>query len=341
MIRESIGLFADDEAVMLADLAQLTPEPVALGSMLASLGYELFQFGSGLYAPGEAPSPDSPVLLFPLYAKAGLAIRKRELVGRHISRSGTVAAGLAALRSVDKRPPLLFQTQRQDPPDGIRKEQIISLEGGVVPRTWRHCFGRFDVLVRISGQPSHPGLSNTAINAIEIAVPVLQSLVHLKADIQMRAAQHGLFSDAPLQPRLTISAAHGGSRGSVLPTIFDILVSRRYDPAEAVETALDEIRTVVFAAAPRAVRIDVAITEHKPPVPDPDAARRSREENALAAGWGWPQVPFRSPSGLIPGARVLGGLERPDHDPESEEASTTLDEMTALARTISALLLDS
>ena len=326
---------------MLADLAQLTPEPMALGSMLAGLGYELHTFGGGLFAPGDAPRLDSPVLLFPLYTRSGLAIRKRELVGRYISRSGTVAAGLSALRSVNRRPPLLFLMQRQDPPDGIRTEQIISLEGGVVPRIWRHCFGRFDVLVRISSQQSHPGLSNTATNAIEIAVPVLQSLVHLKADIKQRAAQHGLSSDAPLQPRLTISAAHGGSSGSVLPTVFDILVSRRYDPAEAVDTALDEIKAVVFAAAARALRIEVAITENEPPVPDPDAGRRSREENALAAGWGWPQVPFCSSSVLVPGARVLGGLERPDHDPGSEEASTTLDEMTALARTLRALLLDS
>ena len=326
---------------MLADLAQLTPEPAALASMLASLGYVLHQFGSGFYAPGKISGPDSPVLLFPLYTKAGIAIRKRELVGRHISRSGTVAAGLSALRSVDRRPPLLFLMQRQAPPDGIRDEQIISLEGGVVPRIWRQCFGRFDALVRISSQPAHPGLSNTAVNAIEIAVPVLQALIHLKADIQRRAAQIGPSSDAPLQPRLTISAAHGGSRGSVLPSLFDILVSRRYDPVESVETALDEIKAAVVAASARALRIEVGITEHEPPVADPDVARRSREERALAAGWGWPQVPFCSSSVLVPGAKVLGGLERPDHAPESEEASTTLDEMMALARTIRGLLLDS
>jgi hypothetical protein len=341
MSRGLADLFADDEAIMLADLAQLTPEPAALGSLLSSLGYDLRAFGNGLYAAGNAPNADSPVLLFQLYTRSGLAVRKRALVGKHICRSGTLAAGLAALRSVDRRPPLLFLTQRQPCPEGIRPEQIISLEGGVVPRIWRNCFGRFDALVRIAGQRTHPGLPNTGVNAIEASVPILQALLHLKADIELRAAHHGVFSDAPLQPRLTISAAHGGSHGAALPTILDILVSRRYDPAESVDGALEEIKSVVLGAASRSLRVDVSVTEHDPPVTDPDAPSRTREERALAAGWGWPQVAFCRSSVLIPGAVILGGLERPEHDPESDQASTTLDEMAALSRTLRALLLNS
>ena len=324
---------------MLADLAQLTPDPTALGAMLSNLGYTVEGLGTGLYAY-FVPHQSSPVLLFPLYSHAALAVRKRQLVGRHISRSSTLAAGLAALRSADRRPALLFLMDQQPLPPSISPEQIVSLEGGVVPRIWRHCFGSFDALARITGQRSHPGLSNTGINAIELAVPVLQALLHLKADIQLRAAQRGHFADAPLQPRLTISAAHGGSRGSVLPTVFDILVSRRYDPVENVDAALDEIRAAIHSAAPRAVRLEVALTQHDPPVPDPDSQNRTREERALATGWGWPQVPFCTTSTLVPGATILGGLERPDFDNDAEDASTTLDEMVALARTVRAFLLD-
>ncbi len=339
MLRDAVGSFVDDDAVMLADLAQLTPDPTALESLLTTLGYRPQGFGTGLYAPGDT-GERSPVLLFPLHSRAGLAVRKRQLVGRQISRSSAIAAGLVALRSVEQRPPLLFLLESRPPPDGVAPERLVSLEGGVVPRIWRRCFGSFDALARIAGQPAHPGLPNTAINAIESAIPVMQALLHLKADLRLRTVHRGKSPDAPLQPRVTISAAHGGSRGSVLPVVFDILVNRRYDPAESFEASLAEMKSTISAALPRSLRLEVTVTAHDPPAPDPDAGHRSREERALAAGWGWPQVPFCSSSMLIPGATLLGGLERPDCDAEADDASTTLDEMTALARTIRALLLD-
>ena len=326
---------------MLADLAQLTPEPHALGALLEQLGYEPKNFGSGLYAPGLTGQDALPVILFPLYTRAGLAIRKQELVGRHVTRSGTIAAALATLRSLDRRPPLLFLLERQPLPTPLLPSQVVSLEGGVVPRIWRHCFGSFDALVRVTGQRSHPGLSNTGINAIEAGVPIVQALLHLKADLQLRPPYRGDSSDAPLQPRLTINAMHGGTRGSVLPTLFDVLVNRRYAPSEHADAALEEIRSIVAGAASRSIRTEVAITDHALPAPDPDAASRSREERALAAGWGWPQVPFCSSSTLVPGATVLGGLERPDSPEGSDATSTTLDEMAALARTLRALLTES
>ena len=335
MLPAPLGLFADEEASMLADLAQLTPAPTALGSMLAQFGYQAEPFGTGFYAPGEM---GLPVLLFPLYTQAGLAIRKRQLVGRNVSRSATMAAGLAALRSTDRRPPLLFLMEPSDPPAELAAEQVVTFEGGLVPRIWRHCFGSFDALARIIGQRSHPGLSNTAVNAIEAAIPILQALIHLKADIKLRATHRRHFADAPLQPRLTINAAHGGSTGSLLPTVFDVLVNRRYDPAETLEAAMDEIRTAAFAAAPRSIKLELGVTQHNEPVPDPDEALRTREERALAFGWGWPQVRFCTSSALMPGATILGGLERLDHDGEAEDASTTMDEMTALARSVRALL---
>ena len=341
MLHDSIALCADDEASMLADLAQLTPEPTALGSLLTQLGYTPEPFGRGLYAPGLDRRDTLPVILFPLYAKASLSVRKQELVGRYVTRSGTIAAALAALRSIDCRPPLLFMLERQALPSPLLPRQVISLEGGVVPRIWRHCFGSFDLLIRIVGQRSHPGLPNTGINAIEAGLPIIQALLRLKADLRLRAPHRGDVSDAPLQPRLTINAVHGGSRGSVLPTLFDVLVNRRYAPPEQAETALEEIRSAVASATSGLLRVDIEMTEHALPRPDPDAASRNRQERALAVGWGWPQVAFCSASTLVPGAAVLGGLERPDSHEGSDDASTTLDEMSALARTLRALLSES
>ena len=79
---------------MLADLAQLTPEPAALGSLLSGLGYELQQFGDGLYAAGNIGHADSPVLLFPAVQPIGTrrpqtrACRQAHLPECHLGRRG-------------------------------------------------------------------------------------------------------------------------------------------------------------------------------------------------------------------------------------------------------------
>jgi succinyl-diaminopimelate desuccinylase len=332
-----IAAFVLDEAGMLADLVALTPEPTALPTMVTALGYTARELGTGIFAAGDTALP---TLLFPLYRRAGLSVLKRDLVGRQITRSGSIVAGLAALRDLALRPSLLFLYDEQPLPTGILEEHVVSLEGGVVPKIWRQCYGTFDALVRVVGHPSHPGLSNTGVNAVEAAVPLMQALLHLKTDVSLRSVQRGHGQDAPLQPRLTISALHGGSRGSVLPTVLDILVSRRYAPEEDPAAALEEISAVIGKSIPGSVRAEIAMTLHEPPVADPDEARRNRIERALASGWGWPQVPFLKSSKLVPGATILGGLEKPDRDDDTDAASTTLDDMAALARTIRALLLD-
>ena len=336
-------LLVGSEASMLADLAHLTPEPTGLGMLLSQLGYSPRPFGNGLFAPGlQMPGGRPlPAILLPAYTGAALAVRKGALVGRNVARSGAAAALLAALRSMAQRPAILFLAEPHSAPLQIRADQIVSLEGGVVPRLWHRCFGSFDVLARITGQHAHPGLTNTAINAIELSVPIQQALLHLKADLQSRSLRWGHYADGPLQPRLTFSAAHGGSRGSVLPAVFDLLLTRRYDPAETMNEALDEIRLVIEAAAPRSLQIDLSVTQHDPALPDPAEADRSWEERALASGWGWPQTRFLTVSRLVPGAVVFGGLERPDQDRDADDAMTTLEAMNALARSIHALVQDA
>ena len=196
-MRELVGSASADEATILADLAHLTPEPVGLPALLEQIGYQPQSLGTGWFAAG---SPDAPVLLFRLYEKAGLAVRRRQLVGRHIARTATIAGALAILRDQAVRPELLFLDAAQPLPNGVPGWRVISLEGGVVPRIWRNCFGSFDLLVRVTGRAPHPGQPNMAVNAIEGAVPVINALMHLKADLKQRARPRPLIAEAPLLP---------------------------------------------------------------------------------------------------------------------------------------------
>ena len=330
-----VGSASADEATILADLSRLTPEPEALPALLETLGYRPQPLGDGWFADG---SPVAPVLLFRLYHGAALADGRRQLIGRHIARSATIAGALCTLRRVAIRPALLFLETAQQAPRAIAGRCVVSLEGGVVPRIWRNCFGSFDLLVRVVGKPPHPGQPNMAVNAIEGAIPVINALMQLKADLKQRARQRPLIAEAPLLPRLTLSAAHGGWSGSVLPTLFDIIVNRRYDPAENMPDAMAEIRAVALAAGSQAIRVDTSLSDHREPASDPDVGRRTREEVALAFGWGWPQVPFCSTPSLVAGSVLLGGLERPGLDASAETATVAMDEVLAFARSLQALL---
>ena len=320
---------------MLSDVAQITSEPAALDCLLTALGYRPQPAGAGLFARGAEAMP---TLLFPLHAHAAVAIRQHRLVGRQVACSAAIAAGLAALRSVSSRPALLFAYDQSDVPQSVQPEQTISMQGGVVPRIWPNCFGRLDLLVRIGSRSGHRGQPGSAVNAIECGIPILQSLMRLKADLRERSFRRTQASDSPLQPRLTISAVHGGHSGAILPSLVDLVVSRRYDPAEDAQAALAEIDGACQSALQPGIRLEMSVIDNRQPVADPRAAQRSREEHALAAGWGWPQVRFCSAPPLLPGAVQFGGLETPDCDPDSDAASTTLDDMAAFARSIRALL---
>ena len=325
----------DDRLAMLAEIAQLSPTPASLPLMLARLGYQAEPIGTGCFAPGSTPGI---VLLFPFYQTSRLSIRQQRLVGSHVLRSAAIVAGLAALRAGPMRPSLLFLERPEDLPPTIRREDVVSLQGGIVPRIWRNCFGRLDLMVRFTGRLSHPGQPNLAINAIEAAVPAIQAIMLLKLNLGSRVLNRVQVADAPLRPRLTISAAHGGHFGAALPGILDLVISRRYDPAEDVTAAQEEIEEVVRAALGAEISVEFSVIAHQRPVPDPGMARRTREERALAAGWDWPQTPFCSSETLVAGCTLFGGLERPGIDPDGEAASTTLDDMAGLSRSLRALL---
>jgi succinyl-diaminopimelate desuccinylase len=326
-----------EEAIMLADMAQLAPDPGSLESLLNGLGYDVRRLGNG-WVGRPRGSRHPATLLFPLYPSAGFSLRRRQLVGREIARCATVVAGLSALRRLASRPTLLYLSAATTLPKDIRGEDVISLEGGVVPRVWDGCFGSFDVLARLTARASHPGEPNVGVNVIEESVPILQALIRLKDSLSQRGSARPQASDSPLMPRISICAAHGGFHGSMLPSMFDVIINRRYDPGENHVAALTEIEDAVNAAASAKLGVDLSLSSHKVPVPDPEAADRSRISTALAAGWGWPQTPFRVEPGMVVDSVLFGGLAQPSGNPEGDSAETSLDDMAALARSLCALL---
>ena len=279
---------------------------------------------------------------------------------------GTIAATLAALRAAQAHgirlhfaPKLLFCTDEEGGLyPGIRflaergdiEGHLLSLNGSAAPRIWAGCFGSVDFRVTLFGRGAHSGEPHRGINAVEEAIPVLRSLLKLKATVESRmstmpAPPH--HDGRPLHGLLTIAAVNGGQKGSSVPAQVTILVNRRYDPEEDFEAVRKEIEETIHDAVKKTYlcRAEIAVIGHLVPVGDPFGPHWPRWQAAFGAGFGYAPEEFSawgsstsSDMGFVQKAGIqeilLGGLSRPDNNVHAPDEFTTLDDLKSLARAI-------
>ena len=276
---------------------------------------------------------------------------------------GTIAAALLALDAAAAaglplayEPELLLCTDEEGglypgirylAEQGMIGGHLLSFNGSAAPRIWAGCFGSFDLLIRVEGKGGHSGDSRESRNAIERALPLFLRIAALKREVEARRS--GLPprpGQGPLVARLTIAAAHGGDKGSAVPALFEILVNRRYAPEEEFSAAYEEIEAVIAAASEEAsVPIHTRLLGHLAPVTDPTGPHWPRWQRALAQGFGWRAEEFAawgasssSDMGWVQRAGIreilLGGLGRPDNNVHAADEFTTIEDLTALARSI-------
>jgi len=280
---------------------------------------------------------------------------------------GCIAAALLALRAARGHaialaydPTLLLCTDEEGglypgirylAEQGLLEGHILNLNGGAVPRIWAGCSGSINLLIRIHGRGAHAGEAGQGINAIEASLPVLKALEALKPTL---AARRSALPPPPNGPalvgRLSIASAHGGASGGAVPSLFEILVNRRYAPEESFEAACAEIEGAVRGAlAGSDARIETVLVGHLSPVCDPTGPHWPRWQAALSQGFGWRPDEFRaygatssSDFGFVQktGMReiLLGGLGRPDRNVHAAEEHTTVGDLVALAQSILAYL---
>lgn len=276
---------------------------------------------------------------------------------------GAIAAAMLALESAAQsglalayEPELLLCTDEEGglypgirylAEQGMIGGHLLSFNGSAAPRIWAGCFGSFDLLLRIEGKGGHSGEGEGSRNAIELAVPLLSHLTGLKERIAARvSALPQRTGRGPLAARLTIAAAHGGSKGSAIPARFEILLNRRYAPEEDFADARDEIELLVEKAGREAgLAVTSTLVGHLAPVSDPAGPHWPRWQQALAAGFGWQPEEFRawgatssSDMGWVQRAGIheilLGGLGRPESNIHAADEFTTVEDLSALARSI-------
>ena len=231
-------------------------------------------------------------------------------------------------------------------------EHVVNFNGSAEARVWAGCFGLFNLCVSIRGQTVHAGEGNrqgAGLNAIETAVPLLNALGVLKAQISTRvSALPPPPGKPPLAAQLNIAAIRGGTAGGQVPALLELTLNRRYAPEESFEEALAEIETVIrrsTASVPE-LAVETRLVGHLMPTADPAGPHWPRWQAAVGAGFGYAPEEFRrwgaascSDFGWVQRATgrqevLLGGLGRPDRNIHAPGEHTTLADIVSLARAV-------
>ncbi|WEX09675.1 M20/M25/M40 family metallo-hydrolase [Chelativorans sp. AA-79] len=297
-----------------------------------------------------------------------LTVEGDRLYGRGTAdMKGSIAATLAAIRAADAvgielayDPSLLFCTDEEGglypgirylAEQGLVEGHLLSFNGGAAPRIWAGCFGSIDLEISIKGLAAHSGESTgKGINAIEEAIPLLNAFLALKAQVEQRVSAlppPPANGGRPLNARLTVTAAHGGAKGSSVPGHFKLVVNRRYAPEERYEDVRAELETTIARAmaGSRARGVTHRMVGHLSPVVDPTGPHWPAWIEALSHGFGWPVESFSkwgasssSDMGWVQDAGIheilLGGLIRPDSAAHAADEHATLGDVRSLARSI-------
>ncbi|WP_414643925.1 M20 family metallopeptidase [Bosea sp. (in: a-proteobacteria)] len=281
---------------------------------------------------------------------------------------GSIAAILLALRAARAcgielayDPMLLFCTDEEGglypgirylAEQGKLSGHILNFNGSAEARVWAGCFGLFNLLVRIHGQAVHAGEGNrkgSGLNAIEGALPLLNGLMALKAQIATRtSALPPPLGKPPLTAQLNLAAIEGGTAGGQVPALLELTINRRYAPEERFEEALAEIEAVIrqSVAAVPGLTVETALVGHLMPTADPAGPHWPRWQAAMGQGFGYAPEDFRrwgaascSDFGWVQRATgqqevLLGGLGRPDRNIHSPGEYTTVPDIVSLAQAV-------
>ncbi len=285
---------------------------------------------------------------------------------------GPIAAVLLALRAAEQHgvplaydPMLLLCTDEEGglypgvrylAEQGRLEGHIVNFNGSAEARVWAGCFGLFNLLIRVRGQTVHAGEGNrigTGRSAIEGALPLLQRLYDLKAEVAKHTSKlpPPPHASGPLAAQLSIAALHGGTCGGQIPALLEITVCRRYAPEENYHAIRAEIESLVRECIARepGLSVEIDLIGHLIPVSDPYGTHWPRWQRAVGAGFGYAPGDFKrwgaascSDFGYVQQCGMqevlLGGLGRPNRNVHSPGEHTTTTDMIALARSVLAYL---
>ena len=159
--------------------------------------------------------------------------------------------------------------------NGYVKGHLINTElGAQLPLIIAAAAGTFNVSIRTKGRSAHSGMNFLGVNAIEEMVPILNELLKLKAEVEVRESEIPsipIFKTlgAPsvqMTPMFNLDIIRGGTKENIVPSECEVVINRRYIPEETFEEALKEIKEAVKRGQEKSKALDVELkTKHDYP----------------------------------------------------------------------------
>jgi succinyl-diaminopimelate desuccinylase len=152
--------------------------------------------------------------------------------------------------------------------NGYVKGHLINTELGTqLPLIFAAAAGVFNVTVRTKGRSAHSGMNFLGVNAIEEMVPILNELLKLKAEVEIRESEipgipafkdRGAPSDK-MTPMFNLDIIRGGTKSNIVPSECELVINRRYIPEENYEDSLKEIQEAVQRGQAKSKALDVEV----------------------------------------------------------------------------------
>jgi succinyl-diaminopimelate desuccinylase len=163
--------------------------------------------------------------------------------------------------------------------DGFSDDVVIASNGII---TWEAV---------VQGRSAHSGSSFLGVNAVERAVPVMQAIMDLKAQVQSRRSAVPASSALEalgkknLMPMLNITMINGGIKENIVPDRCILRGDRRVIPEERMEDAMAEMEGALSAFQDR---LDLKFYPGYPPMSvNPDHPWVEEVRAAVQRGMGY------------------------------------------------------
>lgn len=323
---------------------QLTPDRVAVLSRVGT-GRPLVLHGHYDVVPATVPGQFEPVERGGRLYGRGSSDMKAALTSMMVAQAALVGHGfpgaVALVLVPDEETGGQAGTRRLFELNVLDEEPIGAILGeptsGVI---WNASRGAITVRVTVRGEPAHVGLHFQGVNAFETALPILEALGRLKADVR---SVHTGFAIEPPEARESIlmlgGEVRGGHQFNLVPDAFSFTVERRFNPEEDLERERERLLAVIGTAIPEgaAVEVDVfqegassATDEAEPLIGALRAAHRriSGSEPACALCPGLLENRFYTAAG-IPAVSYGPGELEVSHGPEE---SVSVDRLVECAK---------